>query len=492
MIQFQCDYTEGAHPKIIERLTRTNLEQTIGYGEDGYCEHARELIRQACQAPEADVQFMVGGTQTNFTVISSILRPYQGVLSAESGHINVHETGAVEATGHKVLTLPSADGKIRASQVREAYEAHWKDGSREHIVQPGMVYISHPTENGTLYTKGELKALYQICQKLGLPLFLDGARLGYGLMSEASDLTLPEIAEYTDVFYIGGTKVGALFGEAVVITDPAIAKDFRYMIKQKGAMLAKGRLLGLQFETLFTDGLYFQIADHADRMAMKLKEAFRKKGYPLLFDSYTNQQFPVIPNSHLGQLKEKYVYNFWERVDRTHSAVRFCTSWATKEEAVDALIRDLEELDTLETGFAGEEDLRKIAEMEREIFPDAWSEASLADTLKQKSTVIITAKKDRELIGYLIASLVPEEGEILRIAVKKEFRRQGAAGHMILELENVCEETDVHKLMLEVRESNQDAISFYKEKGFTEDGLRKDYYTDPAEDAVLMSRELGR
>ena len=355
-----------------------------------------------------------------------------------------------------------------------------------------MVYISHPTENGTLYTKGELKALYQTCQKLGLPLFLDGARLGYGLMSEASDLTLPEIAEYTDVFYIGGTKVGALFGEAVVITDPAIAKDFRYMIKQKGAMLAKGRLLGLQFETLFTDGLYFQIADHADRMAMKLKEAFRKKGYPLLFDSYTNQQFPVIPNSHLGQLKEKYVYNFWERVDRTHSAVRFCTSWATKEEAVDALIRDLEELDTLETGFAGEEDLQKIAEMEREIFPDAWSEASLADTQKQKSTVMITAKKDQELIGYLIASLVPEEGEILRIAVKKEFRRQGVAGHMILELENVCEETDVHKLMLEVRESNQDAISFYKEKGFTEDGLRKDYYTDPAEDAVLMSRELGR
>ena len=341
MIQFQCDYTEGAHPKIIERLTRTNLEQTIGYGEDGYCEHARELIRQACQAPEADVQFMVGGTQTNFTVISSILRPYQGVLSAESGHINVHETGAVEATGHKVLTLPSADGKIRASQVREAYEAHWKDGSREHIVQPGMVYISHPTENGTLYTKGELKALYQTCQKLGLPLFLDGARLGYGLMSEASDLTLPEIAEYTDVFYIGGTKVGALFGEAVVITDPAIAKDFRYMIKQKGAMLAKGRLLGLQFETLFTDGLYFQIADHADRMAMKLKEAFRKKGYPLLFDSYTNQQFPILPDAVLKKLSKKYTYGSWCRVDETHSAVRLCTSWATKEENVDRFLKDL-------------------------------------------------------------------------------------------------------------------------------------------------------
>ncbi len=492
MIQFQCDYTEGAHPKIMDRLLETNLEQTIGYGEDGYCEHARALIRQACQAPEADVQFLVGGTQTNFTVISSILRPYQGVLSAESGHINVHETGAVEATGHKVLTLPSADGKIRASQIRKALESHWKDGSREHIVQPGMVYISHPTENGTLYTKEELKSLYQTCRSLGLPLFLDGARLGYGLMSEASDLSLPDIAQYTDVFYIGGTKVGALFGEAVVITDPAIAKDFRYMIKQKGAMLAKGRLLGLQFETLFTDGLYFQIADHADRMAMKLKAAFLKKGYPLLFDSYTNQQFPVIPNAHLGRLKEKYVYNFWERVDRTHSAVRFCTSWATKEESVDALIRDLADLDELEIGYAGKEEVPKIARLEQEIFPDAWSESSLAKTLDQKSTAVITAKKDGELLGYLVASLVPEEGEILRIAVRKESRRQGVAGHMLLELENVCEEMGVTKLMLEVRESNQDAVSFYQEKGFVKDGLRKNYYADPAEDAVLMSRVLGK
>ena len=254
MIRFNCDYLEGAHPRIIERLTETNFVQTPGYGEDEYCERARAIIREKCGAPDAYVQFLVGGTQTNTTVIASVLRPYQGVLSANTGHINAHETGAIEATGHKVLALPSEDGKVTAAQVQEAYDEHWADASHEHIVQPGMVYISHPTENGTLYKKEELKSLYETCRKLGLPLFLDGARLGYGLMSEGTDLTWEDLAAYTDVFYIGGTKVGALFGEAVVITDPALAKDFRYMIKQRGGMLAKGRLLGLQFETLLKDG----------------------------------------------------------------------------------------------------------------------------------------------------------------------------------------------------------------------------------------------
>lgn len=344
MIRFNCDYLEGAHPKILERLAETNLAQTPGYGEDEYCERARALIREKCQAPEAYVQFLVGGTQTNTTVIASILRPYQGVLSAVTGHINVHETGAIEATGHKVLPLPSEDGKITAAQVQEAYDAHWTDGSHEHIVQPGMVYISHPTENGTLYTKEELKALYETCSRLGLPLFLDGARLGYGLMSERSDLSLPEIAAYTDVFYIGGTKVGALFGEAVVITDQTLMKDFRYMIKQHGGMLAKGRLLGIQFLTLLEDDLYEEIAGKAVRQAMRLKEAFLEKGYPLFYDSYTNQQFPILPKEHLEQLKEKYSFELWEKLDEEYSAVRFCTSWATKEEQIDALIADLEDL----------------------------------------------------------------------------------------------------------------------------------------------------
>ena len=344
MIRFNCDYLEGAHPRILEKMLETNFVQTPGYGEDEYCERAREIIKEKCGTPDAYVQFLVGGTQTNLTVIALILRPYQGVLSASTGHINVHETGAIEATGHKVLALPSETGKITAAQVQEFYDAHWADESHEHIVQPGMVYISHPTENGTLYTKEELKALYETCQKLGLPVFLDGARLGYGLMSEGSDLNWEEIAAYTDVFYIGGTKVGALFGEAVVITNPALTKDFRYMIKQRGGMLAKGRLLGIQFMTLLEDGLYEEIAGKAVKQAMRLKEAFLEKGYPLLYDSYTNQQYPIMSNSQLEQLREKYSFEMWEKLDEEYSAVRFCTSWATKDEDVESLIVDLDEL----------------------------------------------------------------------------------------------------------------------------------------------------
>lgn len=344
MILFECDYTEGACPQIMNRLMETNEVQTVGYGEDAICDSARAKIKAACKRSDADVHFLVGGTQANFTVIGSILRSYQGVLCAETGHINVHETGAIEATGHKVLALPSETGKITAAQVKAYYDAHWADESHEHIVQPGMVYISHPTENGTLYSKEELTELYQMCKALELPLFLDGARLGYGLASEAADLTLADIAQLTDVFYIGGTKVGALFGEAVVITAPALKKDFRYHIKQRGGMLAKGRLLGIQFDELFENDLYMQIAKHADDLAMKLKKAFIEKGYPLYFDSYTNQQFPVMPDTHLEKLKEKYAYCFWCKVDESHSAVRFCTSWATKEEAVDQLIADMKAL----------------------------------------------------------------------------------------------------------------------------------------------------
>lgn len=345
MIRFNSDYLEGAHPRILEKLQETNFMQTPGYGEDEYCQRAREIIREKCCAPDAYVQFLVGGTQTNMTVIASVLKPYQGVLSANTGHINVHETGAIEATGHKVLPLPSEDGKLRAEQVQDAYDIHWADEDHEHMVQPGMVYISHPTENGTLYTKAELKALYEVCQRCGLPLFLDGARLGYGLVSEGTDVTWKDLADYTDVFYIGGTKVGALFGEAVVISNPVLAKDFRYMIKQRGGMLAKGRLLGLQFLTLLEDGLYEKIAEKAVKQAMVLKEAFLEKGYPLLYDSYTNQQFPILPNSQLEKLKEKYAFAHWCAMDEEYSAVRFCTSWATKDEDIEMLISDLDNLD---------------------------------------------------------------------------------------------------------------------------------------------------
>ena len=344
MIYFNNDYSEGCHPKILEALTRTNYEQTFGYGEDEYCARAAKKIRTLCGREDAAVHFLVGGTQTNMTVIVAALRPHQGALCADSGHINTHETGAVEATGHKVLPLPSQDGKIHAGQVREAVLSHRADASFEHTVQPKMVYISNPTELGTLYTKAELTALRDTCRELGLYLFLDGARLGYGLMAKDNDLTLKDIGDCCDVFYIGGTKVGALFGEAVVITNPALKEDFRYLIKQRGGMLAKGRLLGIQFDTLMTDNLYFDISAHAIALAEKLKKTFKELGVPFLVKVQSNQLFPILPDGVLARLAEAYVFCEQCRVDESHRAVRFCTSWATKEENVQALCRDLKDL----------------------------------------------------------------------------------------------------------------------------------------------------
>ena len=342
MIRFECDYTEGMHPRILERIVETNMEQAIAYSEDTFCEKARAYIKRECRQEDADVHFLVGGTQTNLTVISSILRPHQGVLCADSGHINVHETGAIEATGHKVLPLFSADGKITAKQIQEAYDSHWADSTSEHMVQPGMVYISHPTENGTIYSKEELTAIYEVCCTCELPLFIDGARLGYALAAKNNDLSLADIACLCDVFYIGGTKVGAMFGEAVVILNSALKKDFRYLIKQRGGMLAKGRYLGLQFETLFQDGLYYDVSEHAVSLAMRIREACERQGYDCLYDSWTNQQFPILPNQLIERLQEKYAFFIWKSVDEERSAVRFCTSWATESKTVEMLIKDLE------------------------------------------------------------------------------------------------------------------------------------------------------
>lgn len=344
MIQFQCDYNEGAHPLILQRLTETNMEQTIGYGEDPYCTQARELIKQACEREDIDVHFLVGGTQTNTTVIAHTLRPYQGVISAVSGHINVHETGAIEATGHKVLAVPSPNGKLTAAQIEGVVQAHLNEDGPEHMVQPSMVYISFPTEVGTIYTRAEMEAISTMCRKYGLPLFVDGARLGYGLCSPECDITLPQLAKWADVFYIGGTKVGALFGEAVVITNESLKRDFRYSIKRHGGMLAKGRLLGIQFATLFTDSLYMQIAQHAIDEAMRIKAALQDKGIAFLIDSPTNQQFPIFCNAQLEELNKTYLFSVWQQIDDTHTAVRICTSWATKHENVDRLIEDIKQL----------------------------------------------------------------------------------------------------------------------------------------------------
>lgn len=341
MIYFESDYTEGAHPEIMKRLMETNMEQTSGYGTDFYCESARNKIKEICRKKDAYIQFLVGGTQTNSIVIASVLKPYQGVICSSTGHINVHETGAVEATGHKVLAIPTADGKITAEIAEKICNAHLHDVNHEHMVQPGMVYISYPTENGLIYGEKELKDLYKVCKKYEIPLYIDGARLGYGLMARGSDMTFAKMADLCDIFYIGGTKVGGLFGEAVVIVNPLYQKNFRYMIKRNGAMLAKGRLLGIQFDTLFTDDLYLRISEHADIMAMKLKEAFSHVGYNFLFDSVTNQQFPILTNEKMKELSENYNYEVWKKIDEKYTAVRFCTSWATKEENVEKLIGEL-------------------------------------------------------------------------------------------------------------------------------------------------------
>ncbi|HEY5583261.1 MAG TPA: low specificity L-threonine aldolase [Ruminiclostridium sp.] len=342
MIRFNCDYSEGAHPKVLEKLIQTNLEQTEGYGLDPYCIQAAGLIKEKCQRQDVDVHFLVGGTQTNLTVVSAALRPHQGVIAANTGHINTHESGAIEAIGHKVLALPSPDGKLTATQIQDAYDQHFSDDNCEHIVQPKLVYISNPTELGTIYCKAELTDISETCKKNDLILYIDGARLGYALCAEDNDLDLPTIAQLCDAFYIGATKIGALFGEALVICNESLKKDFRYIIKQKGGMLAKGRLLGVQFVALFEEDLYFHMASHANKMAILIKEALIKKGYSFLVLSTTNQQFPIVPNEVLEKLKEKFEYSFCEKIDDKHSAVRFCTSWATNLDAVQQLIAEIE------------------------------------------------------------------------------------------------------------------------------------------------------
>ncbi len=337
MLYFACDYLEGAHEKVIQKLVETNMQQQPGYGDDVYCQCAKEKIKAACECVTADVHFLVGGTQTNQIVISTMLQNYQGVVACKTGHVSVHEAGAIEYTGHKVLELPHHDGKMDANELDQYIKGFYQDDSHEHMVFPGMVYISHPTEYGTLYSEAELKALSEVCKKHEIPLFLDGARLGYGLMSKQTDVTLPMIAKYCDVFYIGGTKVGALCGEAVVFTKNNTPKHFVNQIKQHGALLAKGRLLGVQFDALFTDNLYFEISAHAIEMAEKLKSMFAKKGYSFHLESPTNQQFVILEDQQMEKLKEQVTFSWWEKKDATHTVVRFATSWATKPEDIEAL-----------------------------------------------------------------------------------------------------------------------------------------------------------
>ena len=336
MLYFENDYCEGAHPAILQRLMETNLEKQPGYGHDAYCDSAREKILSACGCPEGEVFFLVGGTQTNAAVIASMLRRYEGVIAAATGHIAAHEAGAIEFTGHKVLTLPQHDGKLDAAEVEQYLADYYHDGSYDHMVFPGMVYISHPTEYGTLYSLRELEALSEVCGRCHLPLFLDGARLGYGLVSPGTDVTLQDIARLTTVFYIGGTKVGALCGEAVVFPKKAPAHFFT-MIKQQGALLAKGRLLGVQFDTLFTDDLYRSISRSAIQAAERLRAILREKGYRFFMETTTNQIFVILENEQMERIGEWVKFSFWEKHDERHTVVRFATSWATEMEEIEKL-----------------------------------------------------------------------------------------------------------------------------------------------------------
>ncbi len=328
----------GAHPLVLQRLIDTNLEQPAGYGDDNYTRQARQRILDFCGLTDGEVHFLVGGTQTNATVIDGLLARHEGVLATRSAHIHVHESGAIEASGHRVITLDEYEGKLSADIVRQFIDDFYRDETYEHMVAPGMVYISHPTELGTLYTLDELKALSKVCRDAEIPLYMDGARLGYGLAADDTDVTAADIARLCDVFYIGGTKAGALFGEAVVIPQKDKLPHFRPLIKQHGALLAKGRLTALQFDALFTDSLYLKISRHAIRMAMKLKEGLLKKGYPLLIDSPTNQQFFILPNTDIDRLATSVSFELWGPRQEALTPVRFVTDWSTDEADVDALL----------------------------------------------------------------------------------------------------------------------------------------------------------
>lgn len=338
MLYFESDYTEGAHETVLKALLETNLESLSGYGNDKYCQQAKQKLKEACQCPEAEVFFLVGGTQTNQIVINSLLKQYEGVVAASTGHVSVHEAGAIEWTGHKVLELPHQEGKLQAATLKAYLQEFYADPSYDHMVFPGMVYISYPTEFGTLYSKQELADLSSVCREYELPLYLDGARLGYGLISAACDLSLPDLANYCDVFYIGGTKVGALFGEAVVFTKHNAPKNFTTMIKQHGALLAKGRFLGIQFDTLFTDDLYFTISKHAIDLADMLKKGLQEKGYPFYLDSPTNQQFILVDADRMEALKQKLAFTLWGKAEDGRFIIRLVTSWATRKEAVEELL----------------------------------------------------------------------------------------------------------------------------------------------------------
>ena len=332
MISFASDYTTGAHPDILKRLIDTNLEPVTGYGTDIYTKNAEEKIKKACKCADAQVYIATGGTQTNRLVISTMLDDYEGVVAADTGHISAHEAGAIEYSGHKVLTIQNHMGKIDAGELKTFIDTFYADENHEHMVFPGMVYISQPTEYGSLYSKAELKDIHDVCQKAGIPLFIDGARLAYALTSDENDVSLDELCNLCDVFYIGGTKAGALCGEAIVFTKNNMPKHFITLVKQRGDLIAKGRLLGIQFETLFTDDLYFKIGRHVNECKDELVKILKDAGFEFFYESPTNQQFVIIDNDKLKELEKEVTVSFWEKYDDNRTVIRFATGWSTTDD----------------------------------------------------------------------------------------------------------------------------------------------------------------
>jgi threonine aldolase len=488
MLSFGCDYLEGAHEAILEALIKTNREQLSGYGVDSYCTSAKEKIRTVLGMPEADIYFLAGGTQTNATVIAGLLSSYEGVVAAETGHVNVHEAGAIEYTGHKVMTIPQHQGKIQADELEALLKLFWEDPNYEHMVFPGMVYISHPTEYGTLYSKKELEEISAVTRKYKIPLYLDGARLGYGVMSSHTDVTIQDIASLCDAFYIGGTKVGAFCGEAVVFPKNNAPKHFLTIIKQHGAMTAKGRLLGIQFDTLFTDDLYFKIARHAIEMAELLKAEFVKRGYQLYLDSPTNQQFIILDKKEMERLKEKIGFEFWENYDENRAVVRFATSWATTEEMIHQLMEIIDSMDVT-IRLAKPEEAETLAVIEARCFPPA--EAASREAVLERMEVFpenfLVADLDGTCVGFINGgttdrpylpdafyhdvTLHKKDGDyqtVFGLNVLPEYRRQGIAEKLV---KNFLDQAKSRGKLGVILTCKEHMIHYYEKLGFVKYGV---------------------
>nr|WP_329385885.1 aminotransferase class I/II-fold pyridoxal phosphate-dependent enzyme [Anaerofustis sp. HA2171] len=482
MYSFTNDYSEGAHKNILAALIKTNFEQTSGYGTDKYCEEASEIIKKLINREDSNVHFLSGGTVTNTAFISSALRPHEGVIAASTAHINVHESGAIEARGHKIIVKEENNGKLLASDVEEVAKKHFDDEEREHCVKPKMVYISNPTELGTIYTKEEIKKLREVCDNYGLYLYLDGARLGSALTCVDNDVTLEDIASLTDAFYIGGTKMGALFGEALVINNEELNVDFRYHLKQNGGMIAKGRLLGVQFVELFKDGLYFEIGKHENRLANKLTLGIGNLGYGFYSMSATNQVFPILPNDILKVLLKKYSFELWEKLSEEKSVIRLCTSFATTEKAVDEFLKDLAKLTIAKEKLMKElneehEDagIEETVNVTEDVPVEEVEEVVEEDFPNDEAEEIEPVAQDVEEI---IPEEVTEEEEI------EEFQEDEVVEPVEIEEDDFVEDSNI---IDEHNDVTSEEENLTEENYFEDNSIDENLFSEPAKEEVVQN-----